>query len=197
MVSKETLDADEATQGQYQGAIEADKAAIETAQLQLDWCTIQSPINGKIGLRLVDPGNIITANTTNLVIINQIQPIAVYFTLPEDQLPQVLHKLAADKRLPVDAYDQSDTQKLATGYLLTADNQIDTTTGTDKLKAVFDNKDQALFPNQFVNIHLVLEERPNALVVPSAAIQIGLQGSFVWVVDTDPPRRLRRPRCSR
>jgi multidrug efflux system membrane fusion protein len=136
-------------------------------------------------LRLVDPGNIITANTTNLVIINQFQPIAVYFTLPEDKLPQVLHKLAAEKRLSVDAYDQNDTQKLASGLLLTADNQIDTTTGTDKLKAVFGNKDQSLFPNQFVNIHLVLEDRPQALVVPSAAIQSGQQGSFVWVVDTD------------
>ena len=101
------MHADEAAQGQYLGAIEADKAAIETAQLQLDWCTIQSPINGKIGLRLVDPGNIITANTTNLVIINQFQPIAVYFTLPEDELPQVLQKLAAEKRLPVDAYDRA------------------------------------------------------------------------------------------
>jgi multidrug efflux system membrane fusion protein len=185
VVSKETLDADEATQGQYQGAIAADKAAIETAQLQLEWCSIHSPINGRIGLRLVDPGNVITANTTNLVIINQFEPIAVYFTLPEGQLPQVLHKLATDKRLPVDAYDRGDVQKLAGGYLLTADNQIDTTTGTDKLKAVFDNKDQSLFPNQFVNIHLVLEDRPNALVVPSAAIQTGNQGSYVWVVDTD------------
>jgi multidrug efflux system membrane fusion protein len=185
VTSKETLDADEATLGQYQGAIAADKAAVETAQLQLNWCYIQSPINGKIGLRLVDPGNIITANTTNLVIINQFQPIAVYFTLPEDQLPQVLQKLAADKRLAVDAYDQGNTQKLATGYLLTADNQIDTTTGTGKLKAVFDNQDQSLFPNQFVNIHLVMEDRPNALVVPSAAIQTGNQGSYVWVVDTD------------
>jgi multidrug efflux system membrane fusion protein len=185
VVSKETLDADEATQGQYQGAIESDKAAIETAQLQLGWCTIHSPINGRIGLRLVDPGNIITANSTNLVIINQFQPIAVYFTLPEDQLPQVLHKLAADKRLPVDAYDQGDTQQLASGYLLTADNQIDTTTGTDKLKAVFDNRDQSLFPNQFVNVHLVMENRLNALVVPSAAIQSGNQGSYVWVVDND------------
>jgi multidrug efflux system membrane fusion protein len=185
VVSKETLDADEATQGQYQGAIESDKAAIETAQLQLGWCTIHSPINGRIGLRLVDPGNIITANSTNLVIINQFQPIAVYFTLPEDQLPQVLHKLATDKRLPVDAYDQGDTQQLAGGYLLTADNQIDTTTGTDKLKAVFDNRDQSLFPNQFVNVHLVMENRLNALVVPSAAIQSGNQGSYVWVVDND------------
>jgi len=185
VVSKETLDSDEAAQGQYQGAIESDKAAIETAQLQLDWCYIHSPIPGKIGLRLVDPGNIITANTTNLVIINQFQPIAVYFTLPEGSLPEVLQKLKADKRLPVDAYDQDDTKKLTSGYLLTADNQIDTTTGTDKLKAVFDNKDSSLFPNQFVNIHLTLENRPNALVVPSAAIQTGNQGSYVWVVNTD------------
>jgi multidrug efflux system membrane fusion protein len=189
VTSKETLDADEASQGQYQGAIAADKAAIETAQLQLNWCYIQSPINGRIGLRLVDPGNIIAANTTNLVIINQFEPIAVYFTLPEGQLPQVLHKLAAEKRLTVDAYDQGDTQKLASGLLLTADNQIDTTTGTDKLKAVFDNKDQALFPNQFVNIHLVMEDRPNALVVPSAAIQTGNQGSYVWVIDTDTAKK--------
>ena len=185
VTSKETMETDEATQGQYLGAIEADKAAIEAAQLQLDWCSIQSPISGRIGLRLVDPGNVITANTTNLVIINQFQPIAVYFTLPENELPQVLHKLAAERHLPVDAYDRGDLQKLASGMLLTADNQIDTTTGTDKLKAVFDNKDASLFPNQFVNIHLVLEDRPNALVVPSAEIQSGLQGSFVWVVDTD------------
>ncbi len=185
VTSKETLDADEATQGQYLGAIEADKAAIETAQLQLDWCTIQSPINGRIGLRLVDPGNIITANTTNLVVINQFQPIAVYFTLPENELPQVLRKLAAERRLPVDAYDRGDVQKLAVGQLLTADNQIDTSTGTDKLKAVFDNKNESLFPNQFVNIHLVMEDRTNAVVVPSAAIQTGLQGSYVWTVDTD------------
>jgi multidrug efflux system membrane fusion protein len=184
VTSKEALDADEAAQGQYQGAIAADKAAIETAQLQLDWCSIQSPIDGRIGLRLVDPGNIITANTTNLVIINQFQPIAVYFTLPENELPQVLHKLAQDKRLAVDAYDRNDQVKLTGGTLLTGDNQIDTTTGTEKLKAVFENRDQSLFPNQFVNIHLVLEDRPSALVVPSAAIQSGLQGSFVWVIDS-------------
>ena len=185
VVSKEAMEADEAAQGQYQGAIASDKAAIEAAQLQLDWCTIQSPISGKIGLRLVDPGNIITANTTNLVIINQFEPIAVYFTLPENLLPEVLHKLGAERRLPVDAYDRDDVKQLSSGLLLTADNQIDTTTGTDKLKAVFDNKDESLFPNQFVNIHLVLETRPNAIVVPSSAIQSGVQGSYVWVVDTD------------
>ncbi len=187
VTSKETLDADEATQGQYQGAIAADKAAIETAQLQLDWCSIQSPIDGRIGLRLVDPGNIITANTTNLVIINQFQPIAVYFTLPENELPQVMRKLAADRRLLVDAYDRGDQVKLASGTLLTGDNQIDTTTGTEKLKAVFLNRDQSLFPNQFVNIHLVLEDRPGALVVPSAAIQSGIQDTFVWVIDSTAP----------
>jgi multidrug efflux system membrane fusion protein len=185
VVSKETMDADESAQGQYEGAIQSDKAAIENAQLQLNWCSIQSPINGRIGLRLVDPGNIITANTTNLVIINQFRPIAVYFTLPENQLPQVLQKLKADKHMPVDSYDKSDVQKLATGQLLTADNEIDTTTGTAKLKAVFNNENEALFPNQFVNIHLVMEDRPNALVVPSAAIQSGLQGSFLWVVNSD------------
>lgn len=186
VVSKETLDADQAQQGQYEGAIQSDNAAIETAQLQLNWCYIQSPINGKIGLRLVDPGNIISANSTNLVIINQLKPIAVYFTLPENQLPQVLKRLSTDKRIAVDAYDRNDTQMLASGNLLTADNQIDTTTGTDKLKAVFDNKDSVLFPNQFVNIHLILEDRPKALVVPSAAIQTGLNGSlFVWVINDD------------
>jgi membrane fusion protein, multidrug efflux system len=186
VVSKETLDANEAALGQYQGAIESDNAAIENAQLQLGWCYIQSPISGKIGLRLVDPGNIITANSTNLVVINQLHPIAVYFTLPESQLPQVLKRLASDRRMPVDAYDRSDTQLLTSGNLLTADNQIDTTTGTGKLKAVFVNQDGVLFPNQFVNIHLILENRPNALVVPSAAIQTGLNGSlFVWTINGD------------
>lgn len=186
VVSKESLDANEAQLGQYEGAIQSDNAAIENAQLQLSWCYIKAPISGKIGLRLVDPGNIISANSTNLVVINQLKPIAVYFTLPENQLPQVLKRLAADRRMPVDAYDRGDTQLLTSGNLLTADNQIDTTTGTGKLKAVFDNKDSVLFPNQFVNIHLVLENRPNALVIPSAAIQTGLNGSlFVWTVNDD------------
>jgi multidrug efflux system membrane fusion protein len=185
VVSKESMEAQQATLGQYQGAIEADKAAVDNAQLQLNWCSIEAPIGGKIGLRLVDPGNIITAGTTNLVVINQFHPIAVDFTLPETQLPQVLGKLASEKRITAEAYDQSDTQLLATGQLLTADNQIDTTTGTAKLKAVFDNQGNNLYPNQFVNIHLIIENRPNALVVPTATIQTGQQGSFVWVVNTD------------
>ncbi|HEU5352697.1 MAG TPA: efflux RND transporter periplasmic adaptor subunit [Terracidiphilus sp.] len=182
VVSKEVMETDEATMGQYQGAIQSDEAAVENAALQLSWCNIQSPIDGRIGLRLVDPGNQVTANTTNLVVINQFRPIAVYFTLPESQLPPVLQKLAAEHRMAVDAYDRSDVNKLAAGTLLTADNQIDTTTGTDKLKAVFANENEVLFPNQFVNIHLVLENRPHALVVPTAAIQSGVDGSFVWVI---------------
>jgi membrane fusion protein, multidrug efflux system len=186
VVSRESMEANEAQLGQYEGAIQSDNAAVENAQLQVSWCYIKAPITGKIGLRLVDPGNIISANTTNLVVINQLKPIAVYFTLPETQLPQVLKRLASDKRMPVDAYDRSDSQLLTKGNLLTADNQIDPTTGTGKLKAVFDNRDSLLFPNQFVNIHLVLENRPNALVVPSAAIQTGLNGSlFVWTVNDD------------
>ena len=185
VVSKEQMETYQATQGQYEGAIASDKAAIENAQLQLNWCSIQSPVNGRIGLRLVDPGNIITANTTNLVVINQFHPIAVYFTLPQSQLPAVLSKLRGGHKLVVDAYNQADTQKLATGYLLTADNQIDTTTGTAKMKAIFQNQDDVLFPNQFVNIHLVMEERREALVIPSAAVQNGVQGAFVWVVDTN------------
>jgi multidrug efflux system membrane fusion protein len=185
VVSREQLDLQLSNQGQYEGAIQADKAAIETAQLQLDWCSIQSPINGRIGLRLVDPGNVITANTTNLVIVNQFEPIAVYFTLPENQLPQALARLHEGGRIVADAYDRGDTTKIATGQLLTADNQIDTTTGTDKLKAVFDNTDEKLFPNQFVNVHLILEQRTNAMVVPSSAIQSGSQGAFVWVVKPD------------
>jgi multidrug efflux system membrane fusion protein len=182
VASKETMEANQSSLGQYQGAIESDKAAVASAQLQVNWCSVQSPITGKIGLRMVDPGNIITANTTSLVVINQFQPIAVYFTVPENQLQRVLHKLNAEHQLAVDAYDRGDTHKIASGRLLTADNQIDTTTGTVRLKAVFDNKDQALFPNQFVNVHLTLEERPDAIVIPSAAIQTGSKGSFVWAL---------------
>lgn len=185
VISKEQLDLQASTYGQYQGAIKSDEAAIETAELNVKYCTIASPIDGRIGLRLVDRGNLIAANTTNLVIINQIHPIAVYFTLPEDQLPQVFKKLAASQRLVVEAFDRSDVQKLATGYLLTADNQIDPTTGTAKLKAVFQNEGEILFPNQFVNIHLIIEQKPDAIVVPAVALQHGTQGDFVWLLKDD------------
>jgi membrane fusion protein, multidrug efflux system len=185
VVSKEQVDSMQANFGNYEGAIKADQAAIDADALNVTYCHITSPIDGRVGLRLVDPGNIITANTTNLIVVNQFQPIAVVFTVPEDQLFRIFDKMRGNKSLQTEAFDRSDTQHIASGQLLTADNQIDTTTGTNKLKAVFQNTDEVLFPNQFVNIHLVLEQRPNAIVVPAAAIQHGTTGDFVWVVKSD------------
>jgi membrane fusion protein, multidrug efflux system len=188
VVSKEQSDSMQSNLGQFVGAIKSDQAAIESAQLNIIYCHIKSPIDGKVGLRKVDPGNLITANTTQTLIVNQFRPIAVYFTLPEDQLQRVLTKLRQDHKLDAIAFDRSDTTQLETGQLTAADNQIDTTTGTDKLKAVFANTDEKLFPNQFVNVHLVLEQRKNAIVVPAAAIQHGTDNDYVWLVkpDTNP-----------
>jgi multidrug efflux system membrane fusion protein len=188
VVSKEQQQLQVSNQGQAAGSIKADQAAIEAAKVNLAYCRITSPIDGVVGLRQVDPGNIVNAGqTTGLVVITQIHPIAVIFTLPEDQLPQVQRAMkASGKALTVEAYDRSDAHLIATGTLLTIDNQIDTTTGTAKLKAVFDNKDNALFANQFVNVQLVLRERPNATVVPTAAISSGTQGDYVFVVNPGP-----------
>jgi membrane fusion protein, multidrug efflux system len=192
VVSREQADSMQSNLGQFVGAIKADQASIEAAQLNVTYCHIKSPIDGKVGLRLVDPGNLVTANTTQTVVVNQFRPIAVYFTLPEDQLQRVLTKLRLDHRLDAIAFDRSDTTQLETGLLTAADNQIDTTTGTDKLKAVFGNADEKLFPNQFVNVHLVLEQRSNAIVVPAAAIQHGTDNDYVWLVkptaDPGPPQ---------
>jgi multidrug efflux system membrane fusion protein len=182
VVSKEQLDTYESNLGQFVGAIKSDQAAIESAQLNVTYCHIKSPIDGKVGLRQVDPGNLVTANTTQTLIVNQFRPIAVYFTLPEDELQRVLTKLRRDHKLDAIAFDRSDTTQLESGLLTAADNQIDTTTGTDKLKAVFANADERLFPNQFVNVHLILEQRNNAIVVPAAAIQHGTDNDYVWLV---------------
>ncbi len=183
VVSRESQQSQVSSSGQAQGAIQADQAAIQAAKVNVGYTRITSPIDGVVGLRQVDPGNIVhAADATALMVVTQLQPIAVIFTLPEDQLPPVLELTRAGHRLVVEAYDRSETTKLATGALLTVDNQIDTTTGTVKAKAVFDNKDGALFPNQFVNVRLILQQRPGALVVPAAAIQTGTQGSFVYVV---------------
>ena len=139
-----------------------------------------------VGLRLVDPGNIVHASDANgMIVITQLQPITVLFTIPEDSLPQVMQKLRAGAHLPVDAYNRDNSKKLASGMLVTLDNQIDSTTGTSKLKAVFDNKDNALFPQQFVNIRLLVDTLGNQLVVPNVAVQNGQQGTFVYVVDED------------
>ena len=182
VVSKEQLDTYQSNLGQYIGAIKGDQASIEAAQLNITYCHIKSPIDGKVGLRQVDPGNLVTANTTQTLIVNQFRPIAVYFTLPEDQLPRVLAKLRHDRKLDSIAFDRSDTQQIESGVLTAADNQIDTTTGTNKLKAVFTNPAEKLFPNQFVNIHLILEVRDNAIVIPAAALQHGTDGDYVWLV---------------
>lgn len=188
VVSKEQAQTQESTAGQATGTLEADRAAIQSARVNLGYTRITSPITGLVGLRQVDIGNIVAANSsTGLVVITQVEPISVIFTLPEDQLPQVFERMRGGRHLTVEAWDRGNQKKLATGSLLTVDNQIDTTTGTAKLKAVFDNHDNALYPNQFVNVRLILENRQNAVTIPAAALQTGNGGSFVYVVDMQHP----------
>jgi membrane fusion protein, multidrug efflux system len=186
VISQQQYDAQRALVGQLEGTIKADQAAIDNAKLQLVYTRVTAPVNGRIGLRLVDIGNMVHANDTNpLLVITQLQPIAVIFTLPEDALPNVTKHMKSGT-LEVDAYSRDDTTKLAAGKLLTIDNQIDPTTGTGKLKAIFDNSDNALFPNQFVNARLLLETRKGVTVIPAAAVQRGPQGSsFVYIVKPD------------
>ena len=191
-IAKQQLDTQEALVRQYEGAIKVDQGQIDSAKLQLTYCHLTAPIGGRVGLRLVDPGNIVHATDVNgLVVITQLQPIAVVFAIPEDSLPPVLAKLQAGESLPVEAYDREQRQKLAVGSLLTVDNQIDPTTGTVRLKAVFPNTDNALFPNQFVNARLLLEVKRGATVVPTAAIQRSPQGAFVYVVKADQTAAMR------
>jgi multidrug efflux system membrane fusion protein len=186
VIAKQQLDTQAAAVGQYRGGIEADQAAIENAKLNLSFTKITAPMSGRIGLRMVDVGNIVHASDANpLAVITQMQPIAVLFTLPADSLPSVLAKLRAGAKLPVEAYDRADQNRIATGTLQTVDNQIDPQTGTTRLKAVFQNSDSALFPQQFVNCRLLLETRRGALVIPSAAVQRGPRGQYVYVVKDD------------
>jgi multidrug efflux system membrane fusion protein len=188
VVSKESQQAQTSMAGQAEGSIAADQAAIQAAKVNLGYTKILSPINGVVGLRQVDPGNIVHASDTNgLLVVTQLQPISVIFTLPEDQLPEVLKRTRGGGRLAVEAFDRAAQKHLASGSLLTVDNQIDTTTGTVKAKAVFDNRDGALFPNQFVNIRLILQEKPNAIVIPAAALQTGTQGNFVYLLKEGQP----------
>lgn len=187
VISKESQQLQVSNAGQAEGTIAADKAAIEAAQVNLGYTRIYSPIDGVVGLRQVDPGNIVNAGgSTPLVVITQVQPIAVVFTLPEDQIGLVQNAMKGGNKLVVEAYDRSDSHKIAAGTLLTIDNQIDTTTGTAKLKAIFDNKDASLFANQFVNVRLILRDRQNAIVIPTAAIQSGTNGDYVFVVNDGP-----------
>jgi multidrug efflux system membrane fusion protein len=193
-VSQQQLDTQIATVRQFEGVIKSDQAQIDTAKLQLSYSRVTAPITGRIGLRLIDQGNMIRANDPNngLAVITQLQPIAVLFTIPEDQLQQVLPKMYAGQQLVVEVYNRDLKQKLATGKLLTIDNQIDPNTGTVKCKAVFSNEDNALFPNQFVNARLLVETKKDVTIVPTAAIQRSPQGTFVYAVKDDSTVDIRK-----
>jgi membrane fusion protein, multidrug efflux system len=184
VIPKQQVDTQQAQVGNYEGAIKADQASIDNAKLQITYSHITAPISGRVGLRLVDIGNIVHATDTNgLLVITQLQPIAVLFSLPQDQLPQVMDKMRTGKPMEVQAWDRDNSEKIASGKLLTIDNQIDTTTGTYKLKAVFDNAKNELFPNQFVNVHLLVDTKRNVVLVPTTAILRGQQGSsYVFAV---------------
>ena len=185
-IAKQQVDTQEALVRQYQGTIEADRGAVENAKLQLSYTKIKAPIGGRLGLRQVDVGNIVRASDANgLVVITQVRPISVVFSIPEDRLAAVRRRLQADAVLPVDAYDRDGKVKLASGKLLTIDNQIDPATGTIKLKAEFANDDGALFPNQFVNVRMHVDTLSGALVVPTSAVQRGSPGTFVYRVNDD------------
>jgi multidrug efflux system membrane fusion protein len=185
-ISKQELDTQEALVRQHEGSVKADQGAVENARLQLDYCRIASPIDGRAGLRLVDPGNMIRANDSSaLVVIARVRPIAVVFTIPEDNLPLVMPKVSSGERLTVEAHDRGFHRKLAEGVLLAVDNQVDAGTGTVRIKALFPNDDGALFPGQFVNARLLVDVRRGVITLPAAAIGRGPQGTFVFVVQPD------------
>jgi multidrug efflux system membrane fusion protein len=199
IIAKQQLDTQAATRDQVRGSIAADEAAIATAQAQINsaklnliYTHITAPISGRIGLRLVDVGNIVHASDPNgLAVITQLQPIAVLFSIPEEQLPPVLKKLRTGATMRTEAYDRDGKTKIADGTLLTVDNQIDVTTGTSRLKAVFPNTDNSLYPNQFVNVRLSLDVKRNAVIIPTVAIQRGPTGTFVYIVNDDSTASVR------
>jgi len=186
LIAKQQVDTQAALVDEYEGTLKVDQAAIDNAKLQLTYSHITAPISGRVGLRLVDVGNMVHASDQNgLLIITQVQPIAVLFTIPADNLPPVVIKLRAGEPLPVEAYDRAGRTQITEGSLLTVDNQIEQSTGTIRLKAIFQNQGNTLFPNQFVNVRLLIDVRNEVIIVPVAAIQRGPQGTFVYVVKAD------------
>ena len=191
-IPRQQLDTQRATVDQFEAALKTDDAQIESAKLNIAYSRITAPITGRVGLRLVDAGNIIHASDPNgLVVITQLQPIAVLFTIPSDQLSRVAQKFAAGTKLTVEAWDRELKNKLATGTLLAIDNQIDPATGTVRLKAIFPNESSALYSNQFVNARLLVDTLQNVVLVPAAAIQRSPQSTFVWLVKPDSTVELR------
>jgi len=185
-IAKQTYDDQAATVRQLEGTVRLDQGAVDTARVNLGYCRITAPVAGRLGLRLVDPGNYVTASQTNgLVLINQMQPISALFSLPEDDLLPILKRTHAGATLPAAAFDRTGVTKLADGNLATVDNTINTTTGTFQLRANFANADEMLYPNQFVNIQLTVDVLKNAIVIPSSAIQRGAPGTFVYLVKPD------------
>jgi multidrug efflux system membrane fusion protein len=183
-IPQQQLDTQQALVKQYEGQVAADEGQVNTAKTNLAYTHITAPVSGRIGLRQVDPGNYVTPGDQNgLVVITQLKPISVIFTTPEDNLPTILARLRAGATLPVTAFDRSGTRQLARGELKTVDNQVDTTTGTLKLRAQFPNDDESLFPNQFVNVQLLVDTLQGTTVLPTAAIQRGSPGTFVYLVN--------------
>jgi multidrug efflux system membrane fusion protein len=183
---QDTYDQVDAQVKELEAAVKSDEAAMESAQVQLAYCHITSPISGRVGLRLVDAGNIVHASdTTALVVITELEPIAVIFNVAEDDLPKIQEQLKAGNTLTVDAFDRAQTKKLATGTLTSLDNQIDPTTGTVKLKAVFTNADETLFPNQFVNARLLVDTLEDATLLPNTVIQRNADSAFVYLIQPD------------
>jgi len=185
-IPKQQLDTQVATVHQYEGTVKLDQGQVDNAKLQITYSHITAPFSGRVGLRLVDPGNIVHATDTNpLAVITQLQPITVIFTVAEDYLPQIQRQLLAGKTLVVDAFDRAQTKKIATGTLQTLDNEIDTTTGTLKFRAVFKNEDLSLFPNQFVNARLLVDTLHNATLLPNTVIQRNAESAFVYLLKPD------------
>jgi multidrug efflux system membrane fusion protein len=184
-ISQQQYDTQVALVGQDEGIVKADQAAVETAAINLSYTRITSPVDGRVGLRQMDLGNLVQASTTNIVVVTQIEPISVVFAIPEDDIGDVMTQVADGMTLQAEAYDRARTHLLATGALATIDNQIDTATGTVKLRALFKNDDGALFPNQFVNVQLLVKTLHDQVIVPTAAVQRGAQGPYVFVVNQD------------
>jgi len=189
-IAKQILDDQEKLVLQYKGTVKNDQGTVQFDQIQVDYCHITAPITGQVGLRLVDPGNVVqSAGTVALAVITQLEPITVIFTIPEDSLGQVKDRLRQKAKLTVDAFDRTAQTKIASGELLTLDNQIDTTTGTVKGRALFDNKNDALFPNQFVNTRLKVNTLRGVTLIPASAVQQNGQASFVYVIQSNVARR--------